>query len=305
MNTRERFAGLLLGGLGAALTIHCGSTKPEVSAPGAVAIGAPSAEAGVTPGSGEGIAADEQARENLALARGHVDAAVKALLLVDASDKDALSVAAASVAAAASAAGAAEVATPSPTPPSTPEQQAAVEFENGGRLRYGLSVSLLHYSVSRSSAEPGRMRNYLPKLDFIPPEVGFQFTFQPATGPWRLRKKSDSTNGKTSTFQLMSWGGMLLVRVDNKDLAQGAIRLGGTINFFENVVGIGLGFDLYRGIPVLGANGVNGGSTAYTGLLSWAFSKQGELTPENIFFVMTFGLDPIVKALSGELGSSQ
>jgi hypothetical protein len=176
-----------------------------------------------------------------------------------------------------------------------PKKQQEIEFENGGRLRYGLSLSLLQLSATRSSSEPGRLRNYAPRLETVPPELGFQFTYQPHSYPWRLRRK-DGTS-----FQLMSWGGMLLAGIRNSNLEQGAIRLGATLNFFENVIGLGAGFDLYRGIPVLGADGTAGGATAYTGLLSWAIAKQGEVTPENFFFVVTLGVDPIVKALTGEL----
>lgn len=176
-----------------------------------------------------------------------------------------------------------------------PKKQAEIEFESGGRLRYGLSVSLLQLAVSRSESEPGRLRNYEPKLEVLPSEIGFQFTHQPVGPPWRFTKKDGGT------FQLMSWGGMLLTKIDKRELAQGAIRLGLTLNFFENVVGLGAGFDLYRGIPIRGADGIAGSATAYTGLLSWAFSPEGEVTPENVFVVLTFGLDPIVRALSGEL----
>ncbi|MBX3258998.1 MAG: hypothetical protein KF782_04715 [Labilithrix sp.] len=179
--------------------------------------------------------------------------------------------------------------------PPDPKKQEQIEFENGGRLRYGLSVSLLQISATRPDDEPGRTRNYATKIEAVPPELGFQFTYQPAGHPWRLKRRDGSH------FQLMSWGGMVLAGVRNSNFAQGALRLGATINFFENVIGFGAGFDLYRGIPVLGPSGVAGGETAYTGLLAWALANQGEVTPENLFFVVTLGVDPIVKALTGEV----
>ncbi len=184
---------------------------------------------------------------------------------------------------------------PAAPPAPTPDQQTQVEFRTGDRLRYGLSASLFEFSVERPNNEPGRLRRYAPTFDVVPAEIGFQFTLQPSGSPWRLQKAD------TSTFQLMSCGGMLLVRIDNKNLAQGAVAVGATLNFFENVLGIGVGVDLYRGVPIQGANGAASGSTAYTGLLAWAFAPQGEMTPEDVFVVLTFGLDPIVKALSGEL----
>lgn len=176
-----------------------------------------------------------------------------------------------------------------------PKKSEEVEFENGSRLRYGVTVSILQLTFTRSESEPARLRNYAPKLDFIPPEVGFQFTHQPAAAPWRYRLR----DGRL--FQLMSWGGMMLVQLDKPGRAQGALRLGATLNFFENTIGLGLGVDLYRGIPVMGPGGAIGTGTAYTGLLSWAFTKDGEVTPENVFVVVTFGLDRLVNALTGEL----
>ncbi|WP_394827864.1 hypothetical protein [Pendulispora albinea] len=186
-----------------------------------------------------------------------------------------------------------------PKQETTPEQQAEVAFKSGSTIRYGLSVSLLEFSVSRASDEPGRLRNYAPKLDVFPTEVGFQFLYLHNGSPWRLQRE----RGKS--FQLMSWGGMLLVRIDNRSLAQGAIRLGTTLNFFENAIGLGIGFDLYRGIPIRGSDGTAGGDTAYTGILSWAFAPHGEVTPENVFIGITFGLEPVVRLLTGEIAEGK
>lgn len=176
-----------------------------------------------------------------------------------------------------------------------PKKFEEVEFQNGSRLRYGVTASVLQLTFTRSESEPARLRNYAPKLDFVPPEVGFSFTYQPAAAPWRYRLR----DGRT--FQLVSWGGMMLVQLDKPGRAQGALRLGATLNFFENTIGLGVGVDLYRGIPVLGPGNGSGTGTAYTGLLSWAFTKEGEVTPENVYFVVTFGLDRIVNALTGEV----
>jgi hypothetical protein len=173
-----------------------------------------------------------------------------------------------------------------------PANAQTLTLPTGGELRYGLSLSLLEFDVTRSAREPARLRNYAPRLSFVPGEVGFQFTYRPASQPWRTR-----ANGKP--FQLMSWGGMVLVQVSTKELAQGALRLGFTLNFFDEVLGLGVGFDLYRGIPVQGADGSAGGATAYTGLLAAAFAPNGEVTPENVFIVVTLGLEPLVKALTG------
>lgn len=177
----------------------------------------------------------------------------------------------------------------------TPAQQTEVEFATGGRVTYGLNISLFEFNVKRPDDEPGRLRDYRPNFVIVPPQLGFQFTYEPPGNPWRLKKKDGSD------FQLMSVGGMVLVQVDNRSLAQGAISVGGTLGFFANVIGIGLAVDLYRGIPTQDANGGAGGATADTGFLAWAFSPHGEVTPEDVSLVLTFGLQPIVDALSGVL----
>lgn len=179
--------------------------------------------------------------------------------------------------------------TPAPPPP----QQTT--FAGGGTLSYGVTLSLLQYSTSRSPSEPGRLRDYTPKLEVLPTEIGFQFVYNPQYAPWRLVKQDGST------FQLMSFGGALLVRVKDEGLSQGNISLAAELGFFENAISIGVGVDLYRGIPVLGANGVPGAGTAYTGLLAAAFAREGEVTPENVFVLVSFSLTGIINTLSGKV----
>ena len=65
------------------------------------------------------------------------------------------------------------------------------------------------------------------------------------------------------------------------------------LGLFEDTLGLGFGFDLYRGIPVQGPDGESGGSTVPTGLLAWAFAREGEITPENAFVVLTINLASI------------
>lgn len=168
-----------------------------------------------------------------------------------------------------------------------------VELMNG-TLEYGLTLALLQYSTSRQSSERAAARNYESGFKFVPTTVGFQFTYRGVGVPWNLQK-SDET-----FFPLMSVGGMLLVTVDADAPSRGALSLGPTLSFFDNLIGVGIGFDLYRGIPVLGPGGA-GTSTANTGVLAWAFSPHGEVTAENVFVAFTLGLDPIAKALSGKL----
>jgi hypothetical protein len=171
-----------------------------------------------------------------------------------------------------------------------PPNKSSHQFENGDRLHYGPTVTLLRFSVARDPDEAGRFRDYEPRWEFIPPEFGFQFVYQPHNEPWRY-----------STFQLMSVGGMLLARIDTDDVSRGSLSLAATIGFFEETVGFAVGTDLYRGLPIEGADGQSGSDTAYTGLLAWSLSPKGEVTPENVFFAVTLGLQPFINAITGDV----
>jgi hypothetical protein len=176
-----------------------------------------------------------------------------------------------------------------------PPATTSTTFQSGSTLSYGVTLSLLQFSTLRSPNEPGRYRNYAPNLEVLPTELGFQFVYNPAFSPWRLNKQ----DGKT--FQLISVGGALLARIKSQALEQGNISLAVQLGFFDNAISLGVGIDLYRGIPVLSGTGVSGGGTAYTGLLAWAFAREGEVTPENVFVVVSFSLSKIVGAISGEV----
>ena len=169
------------------------------------------------------------------------------------------------------------------------------ELTNGARLSWELAASLLRFHTQRSENLPGRVRTFRPRLELIPGEVGFQFLVEPSGLPWRMNRK----NGES--LQLMSWGGLLLASLGEDDaFERGSLSLAATVSFFENNIGLGLGFDLYRGIPVLGSDGTPGGDTAFTGVLAWAFAHEGEVTAENAFFVVTLNLSNLVTALSGK-----
>lgn len=180
-----------------------------------------------------------------------------------------------------------------------------VTFATGGHLEYGLSVSLIRFSTARQPDEPASFRNYTPELKVLPSEFGFQFTYHPQSTPWRVRRlREEGDNGGVAGpdgFQLLSAGGVLLVDVDTENFERGGLALAGMLGLFEDTIGLGLGFDLYRGIPVLGADGEEGGATAYTGILAWAFSPHGEVTPENVFVVLTINLATIANRLQGQV----
>lgn len=182
-----------------------------------------------------------------------------------------------------------------PAPPPAPATGGDITFQNGSNLRYGPTVSLLRYQTSRRSDEPGRLRDYTPALALLPAQFGFQFVYRPAETPWRLPLPSHKW------YQLLSAGGMLLAHVDTGDASRGSLSLAATLGLFEDSIGLGVGFDLYRGIPVRGADGKAGSSTVYTGLLAPAFAREGELTPENAFVVITLNLAWLTKTVAGEL----
>jgi hypothetical protein len=168
-------------------------------------------------------------------------------------------------------------------------------LSNGARLSWGITGSLLRFQTQRSENLPGRSRNFRPRYEFVPGEAGFQFLVEPASSPWRLQLK----NGET--LQLMSWGGLLLASLgEDKALERGSLSLGATLVFFRNAIGLGGGFDLYRGIPVRGADGAPGGDTAFTGVLAWALAQEGEVTAENAFVVVTVNLSSVIGALTGK-----
>jgi hypothetical protein len=170
-----------------------------------------------------------------------------------------------------------------------------VTFTDGSNLRYGPTVSLLRFQTSRRKDEPGRLRDYTPALDLLPAQVGFQFIYRPSATPWQLRLP------KHKTYQLLSAGGILLAHVDTNRAALGSLSLAATLGLFDDSIGLGVGFDLYRGIPVRGADGQAGSATAYTGLLAAALAREGELTPENAFVVVTLNLAWLTKTVAGEL----
>lgn len=168
-----------------------------------------------------------------------------------------------------------------------------------GELEYGVIASLLLFRTTRSSNESGRLRNYEPSLKLVPGQIGFQFTWNPHARPWRQERKLENGD-PDGHVQIMSAGGALLFEVDSDNPRQGSLSLAPTLSFFNNSLSFGLGFDLYRGIPVDGADGADGAHTVYTGALAWAFSPQGEVTPENFFVFIALNLQPLVNLASSK-----
>lgn len=186
------------------------------------------------------------------------------------------------------------------TKPTTEAKEDAkpneVRDKHGDKISYGLTLSLLRYRVTRDRSRPGRERDYQPSLDFVPPQIGFQVTVSPNISPMRQR-----LDGKY--FQWMSVGGMLLTEPRVGDTNhRTSLTLAAVVSFLEDTIGFGVGFDMYRAIPIRAADGKSGPPFANTGLLSWATSRSGEVTAENLSFLVTFNAATIATLLSGSTG---
>jgi hypothetical protein len=168
------------------------------------------------------------------------------------------------------------------------EQQGEIALRDGSALRCGVTTTLIKLQATRRASDRARLREYEFGLAKLPLDLGFQFSYRPNLFPWRI-KISDSEG-----FQLISIGGTLAVKMDDQISSQSEITVGVIGSFFDESVSLGIGFDLYRGIPVLGSDGVTSGAgTAPTGLLAWAWSRHGELTPENLSLLLTVNLSKL------------
>ncbi|MBX3199081.1 MAG: hypothetical protein KF850_40160 [Labilithrix sp.] len=181
--------------------------------------------------------------------------------------------------------------TPTESSPSQQTQGGGCRVVHIGCLNYGVSFSLLRIRAERRSDEPARERNYDVKMEGVPVEFGFHFTYGPPSTPWRIGPKA-------KPFQLFTVGGMLLVGINRESDYRGNFSLGAIIGAFENAIILGVGMDLYRGIAVRGPSGP-GTETIPTGPIGWAVSRRGEVTAENVFFVVTANIGDVLKRLSG------
>lgn len=152
---------------------------------------------------------------------------------------------------------------------------------------WGLGVNLLRVGVLRRPEEAGYRRNYEPELRWLSPQLTFQVTFQPDTAPWRL----------ASGFQSVSLSGIIIAGIDTERAAKSELALGLTVDFLSGIVGVGVALDLYRGVPVRDAAGLPGGDVAPTGLFSAAFLRDGEVSAENVFFLLNLNFVAIGRQL--------
>lgn len=161
--------------------------------------------------------------------------------------------------------------------------QNVVETDNGGRIRWGFDLAVVRVRSARRADEPSRLRHYEMEVDAVPGAFGFSVFWDPPGQPWRFKK---------TDFQLVSVGALLLFE-KGKVAKQSSLSLGVGVGFLERFIILGFLVDLYRGIPVQGADGAAGSSTAETGLFAWAWGRQGEVTPENVSFVINLGLSQL------------
>ncbi len=173
----------------------------------------------------------------------------------------------------------------------------SVDLANGDNIRWGIVLSAVRFRVSRRDDQIARVRDYQPDIDIFSGQFGFQVVWNPSDAPFTLA----IANGR---FQLFSVGFQLLGALSTERVEQSELAVTFSIGMLNNVLGIGIGLDLYRGVPALGRNGVVGAETAYTGLLSWAWATEGELTPENLLATIYLNVTGLVEAIGAAGGGS-
>lgn len=156
-----------------------------------------------------------------------------------------------------------------------------------GDYRWGLTGTLLRLRATRDWPSSALGRTHHLDLEVVPGEFGFQFTYRPHTAWFELHKK----DGRP--FQLMSIGGMLLTQLNREHTARTSLTIAFTMSFLEDTLVLGVGIDLYRGIPLTGEQ------TAPTGVLGWAWSRRGEFTTENFSLLVGINLAAFASRISG------
>ncbi len=165
--------------------------------------------------------------------------------------------------------------------PASPNREVALTT---GDFVYGPTLTLVRIRAQRTAGLP---RDYIPMVETIPSEIGFQVTYKPVSRIWRL-KKNDGGN-----FQLLSAGGMVLFGFD-RDPTRSSVSMAATLGAMEDILVLGVGVDLYRGV------GLADNQTAPTGLVGWSLSKRGEVTPENVFFTFGVNIASIIAPISSK-----
>lgn len=181
-------------------------------------------------------------------------------------------------------------------PPKGPDGN--VQLANGDTIQWGFVLSAVRFRVSRRDDQLARLRDYQPDVDIFSGQFGFQAVWNPRDAPFRVELEEGSA------FQLFSVGFQIVGAIVADRFEQSELSITLSIGMLNNIIGIGLGVDLYRGIPTLGRDGLAGSDTAYTGLLAWAWASEGELTPENLVATLYLNITGIASVISNAAGGS-
>ena len=159
-----------------------------------------------------------------------------------------------------------------------------IELKNGDRVSYGVTLAAVRLRATRDPSQDARERDYQPEAEFVPTLLGLRVVYEPSPSPWRIRTAGEPLQLIGIEFALY------LEKADGNALE--SLSAGVGLTLMEGLLGVGLAFDVYRQVPVKGGH-------AETGIMPWALSRGGEVTAENVSVMVTIGLEPIVKALTG------
>jgi len=172
------------------------------------------------------------------------------------------------------------------------QETGQIALENGDQIRWGIVLSAVRFRVSRRADQPGRVRDFQPDVSVFSGQFGFQVVWDPESVPFRVGLEGGGD------FQLFSVGFQILGAIEDDNFEQSELSVSLSIGMLNNVLGVGVGIDLYRGVAIQGRDG-EGTSTAYTGLLSWALATEGELTIENLMATLYLNVSGIAELITG------
>jgi hypothetical protein len=110
------------------------------------------------------------------------------------------------------------------------------------------------------------------------------------------------------SLQIIGFGGMLLMEPhfsNPNNRHKTSLSLAGVVSLLNDSIGLAIGVDLYRAIPIRSADGSTRYNHAETGLLGWALSPTGEFTPENVMFLVTLNASSVLGSLFKDGGEGK
>lgn len=174
----------------------------------------------------------------------------------------------------------------------TAEERRSVQI---GRtdFEFGAGLSFFRIGALRDPSLPARTRHFEPDIRTVTTNLIFQVSIRPSGNPWRR------TNEATlRSFQIFSLAPFLLLDIA-KPLERSELALGFGLGLLEDAVVFGVGFSLYRGIPVRSGSGASGGDTVPTGLIAALLMSDGQITLEDLFFTVNLNVVAIGRSLLG------